>query len=212
MLVAAVHLYMSSLGVRLSFSPCACSFACSWECFWLLSKGSWWWLTSRSAVWTSNTRGVRPHQAKNPAVYKLGQFSPAKPSRGHVREYHYVLKMTSRHFQHVPSFTIDTFSTCCFGNSFSKNSCHFSAQSHLIGAPDYIFSTEPSDWCSRLHFQHKAIWLEQFQHKHLWLVGSFVIFSTEHFCWLALLQRTTIRQVASSNSSDILPTVRGTPF
>ena len=79
------------------------------------------------------------------------------PSRGRVREYHYVLKMTSRHFQHVLFFMIDTLSTCCFDDTFSMccfadsfdtNSCHFSARSHLIGSPDYIFSTKPFDWNS----------------------------------------------------------------
>ena len=61
-----------------------------------------------------------------------------------------------------------------------------------------FFNTEPSDWSSRLHFQHSAIWfvlpttfsafwLEQFQHRHLWLAGNFVIFSTEHFRWLAFI-------------------------
>ena len=127
-------------------------------------------------------------------------------SRGRVREYHYVLKMTSRHFQHVLFFTIDIFSTCCFDDTFStccfwRHFQHvlflttlsartvvtfqhgairlvlpttFSARSHLIGFPDYIFSTKPFHW-------------KQFQHGHLWLAGSLVIFSTEHFRWLALI-------------------------
>ena len=130
----------------------------------------------------------------------------ATTSRGRVREYHYVLKMTSRHFQHVLFFTIDIFSMCCFGDTFStccfwRHFQHvlflmtlsartvvtfqhgaiwlvllttFSARSHLIGPSDYIFSTKPFHW-------------KQFQHGHLWLAGSFVIFSTEHFRWLALI-------------------------
>ena len=103
--------------------------------------------------------------------------------RGRVREYHYVLKMTSRHFQHVLIFTIDIFSTWCFWRHFQ----HVVFWRHFQHEQLSLFSTEPSDWSSRLHFQHEAIWLEQFQHGHLWLVGSFVIFSTEHFRWLALI-------------------------
>ena len=39
---------------------------------------------------------------------------PSFLSRGHVREYHYVLKMASHHFQHMLFFMIDIFSTCRF--------------------------------------------------------------------------------------------------
>ena len=153
------------------------------------------------------------------------QSSPVVPSRGRVREYHYVLKMTSRHFQHVLFFTTDIFSTCCLTTVSARTvvtfqheaiwlvlrlhfqhgaiwlvlPTTFSARSHLIGPPDYIFSTKPFDWnsfCTDTSDWWAVLWF-----------SARSIFVGWHS-----LQRTTIIQVASSNSSDILPTVRGTPF